>query len=144
MKYGLYILFITTALFLFELSTGFVAEAVGLQKNGLTKSILKAGKLNITVMPSSGLSGTTATVTVTGATPNGKTVRISIHGSGHSYNSDNNGKVVSQEVISGFEGEKVKITVEDLSAGTYPPYPKAETIFTITKVKKVNPKYRPY
>ena len=80
----------------------------------------------------------TATVTVTGATPNGKTVRISIGGSGHSYDADNKGKIVTKEVISGLVGDKVKIQVEDLSIGTYSPYPKGQAIYTITGVKRGN------
>ena len=75
-------------------------------------------------------------MTVTGATPNGKAVRITIGGSGHTYDADSKGKIVTKEVISGLVGDKVKIEVEDVSKGAYPPYPKGEAIYTITGRKR--------
>ncbi len=146
MKYGPRFLLVTLVLAFFALSS-LTSQAGSPHRDILTKSTLKAKKLKVTVSPTSGQSGSTATVTVTGATPNGKTVRITIGGSGHSYDADSRGKIVTREVISGLVGDKVKIKAEDVSRGTYSPYPKGEAVYTITGVKKQNrlnaPSFKP-
>jgi hypothetical protein len=121
MTYSSHSLVVTMILAFCVFSTGFTSEVADAQQKILTKSTLKVSKLKVSVTPTSGQSGSTVIVTVTGATPNGKAVRIAIGGSGHTYNADSNGKIVTKEVISGLVGDKVKIEAEDVSKGAYPP-----------------------
>ena len=122
---------------LLVLATSLISQASTPNLRTSGNPAFKAKKLRVAVVPASGLSGSRATLTVTGATPNGQLVRIEIGGSGTAYRADSKGKVVTRAEFGGAVGDKVNILAEDLSPGTYPP-PTGQAVYTITGLNRSN------